>query len=113
MLYIIIIIYYLFFWERSVYLNRGLHNSTWQKYSSCKALHRDCAGVLVQQHFPQKQPLEDGTREAPYDDGTQGLKSKSTMEDIKDSKLLFSNKWTMSEIIVWRIRMLTITKYWI
>lgn len=48
----------------------------------------------------QKPPLEDETREAPYDDGTQGLKSKSTMEDIKDNKL-FSNKWTKSEIIVW------------
>lgn len=47
-------------------------------YSSCKALHREnttvaCSGIS------QKPPLEDGTKEAPYDDGTQGLKSKSTM----------------------------------
>lgn len=44
--------------------------------------------------------LGDGAREAADDDGTQGLKSKSTMEDNKDKKLLFSNQGTKSKIIV-------------
>lgn len=35
-----------------------------------------CSGIS------QKPPLEDGTREAPYDDGTQGLKSKSTIVSL-------------------------------
>ena len=90
-------VFVFFFWEICIYLNRGLRNHP--RHKSLAAVKHAAGRALVGCTVPEPS-LGDGAREAADDDGTQGLKSKSTMEDNKDKKLLFSNQGTKSKIIV-------------